>query len=286
MANQAVEQPQYVYFVTNEEGTANVEANSLQPQIVFTTEGLASVVETERESRSIVVEDPYENPESSADIWSKCNNALRDLLVYLVKKYHIEDVMDSKMKALQWEKLMTEFYAFIGDQNLVSKPQIQRKWHNWKQYNKGKKKPHPFQIVGDLNAEIVREKCQRLLEKLESEMAQPEELHLPLYTTDTQPSIATQPLTSNEQLQSAIGEFKVLQPPLGKLNKIRRRDFLIRRTGASVSALSAKRLEHELTLESLSYEQARWKLKAENQEWIKEKLTKKITINRCEIRDC
>ena len=58
------------------------------------------------------------------------------------------------MKALQWEKLMSEFYAFIGDQNLVSKPQIQRKWHNWKQYNKGKKKPHPFQIVGDLNAEI------------------------------------------------------------------------------------------------------------------------------------
>ena len=44
------------------------------------------------------------------------------------------------------------------------------------------------------------------------------------------------------------------------------------------SALSAKRLEHELTLESLSYEQARWKLKAENQEWIKEKLTKKLQL--------
>ena len=41
---------------------------------------------------------------------------------------------------------------------------------------------------------------------------------------------------------------------------------------------SAKRLEHELTLESLSYEQARWKLKAENQEWIKEKLTKKLQL--------
>ena len=90
MSNQPVEQPQYVYFVTNEEASANVEASQIQPQIVFTTEGLASVVETERESRSIVVEDPYENPEANADIWSKCNNALRDLLVYLVKKYHIE----------------------------------------------------------------------------------------------------------------------------------------------------------------------------------------------------
>ena len=47
------------------------------------------------------------------------------------------DVMDSKMKALQWEKLTAEFYAYIGDQNMVSKAQLVRKWHNWKQYNKG-----------------------------------------------------------------------------------------------------------------------------------------------------
>jgi len=236
MSNQVAEQPQYVYFVTNEEGAANVDANVIQPQIVFTTESLPGVVDTQdRGPRSIVVEDPYENPETNADIWSKCNNALRDLLVYLVKKYQIEHVMDSKMKALQWEKLMSEFYAFIGHQNLVSKPQIQRKWHNWKQYNKGKKKPHPFQIVGDLSDEIVREKCQRLLEKLESEMAQPEELHLPIYTSDTQTN--TQPSTSNDQIHSAIGDLKILQAPLGKLNKIRRRDFLIRRTGASVSEI-------------------------------------------------
>ena len=32
------------------------------------------------------------------------------------------------MKALQWEKLTAEFYAFIGDQNLVSKAQLVRKW--------------------------------------------------------------------------------------------------------------------------------------------------------------
>ena len=41
------------------------------------------------------------------------------------------------MKALQWEKLTAEFYAYIGDQNMVSKAQLVRKWHNWKQYNKG-----------------------------------------------------------------------------------------------------------------------------------------------------
>ena len=74
---------QYVYFVTNEDGSANVEANSIQPQIVFTTEGFSSVVE------DIDYENP-ENADSNADIWSKCNNALRDLLVFLVKKHHIE----------------------------------------------------------------------------------------------------------------------------------------------------------------------------------------------------
>merc|ERR1719270_837075 len=174
--------------------------------------------------------------------------------------------MDSKMKALQWEKLTAEFYAFICDQNLVSKAQLVRKWHNWKQYNKAKKKPHPFHIVGELSLELVREKCHRLLEKMDSEFNQPEDLNLPIYAQ------------SNINDQIDVGEFKVLQPPLGKLNKIRRRDFLIRRTGASVTALSAKRLEHELILESLSYEQARWKLKAENQEWIKEKLTKKLQL--------
>ena len=83
MSNQTAEQPQYVYFVTNEDGSANVEANSIQPQIVFTTEGFSSVVE------DIDYENP-ENADSNADIWSKCNNALRDLLVFLVKKHHIE----------------------------------------------------------------------------------------------------------------------------------------------------------------------------------------------------
>ena len=75
----------------------------------------------------------------------------------------------------------------------------------------------------------MREKCQRFLEKLETELTQPEELHLPIYAQNAGQQ------TSNDPVQTDLGEFKVLQPPLGKLNKIRRRDFLIRRTGASVT---------------------------------------------------
>ena len=64
---------------------------------------------------------------------------------------------------------------------------------------------------------------------METELTQPEDLHLPIYAQNAGQQI------SNDQVQNDPGEFKVLQPPLGKLNKIRRRDFLIRRTGASVT---------------------------------------------------
>ena len=33
------------------------------------------------------------------NIWTKCDNALRDLLVFLVKKYRVDEVYDSKIKA-------------------------------------------------------------------------------------------------------------------------------------------------------------------------------------------
>ncbi len=44
----------------------------------------------------------------------------------------------------------------------VSKPQIVRKWHNWKQYNKARKKPHPFVVSEGITLESVMEKCQQV----------------------------------------------------------------------------------------------------------------------------
>lgn len=230
---------QYVYFVTNE---GNVEG--IQPQIVFFDD-----------QRNEILEDSNSQT-ASTDIWTKCNGALRDLLVYLVKKYRIEDVMDSKLKAQQWDKLTQEFYVFFNEPNLVSKQQIVRKWHNWKQYNKAKRKPHPFALVPqDLDPEIIREKCQKLLE-------------------NSSPETYLQ-IDQQNLLETISSEIKF---PLQKLNRIKRRDFLVRRTGASASALSSKRLEHELVLESLNFKQEEWKLKSENQLLIKEKLTRKLQL--------
>ncbi len=44
----------------------------------------------------------------------------------------------------------------------VSKPQIIRKWHNWKQYNKARKKPHPFVVSEGITADSVMEKCEQV----------------------------------------------------------------------------------------------------------------------------
>jgi hypothetical protein len=40
------------------------------------------------------------------NIWSVNDYALRDLLVFLVQKYRIDEVYDSKVKAQNWEKLI------------------------------------------------------------------------------------------------------------------------------------------------------------------------------------
>ena len=54
------------------------------------------------------------------------------------------------MKAANWDKLVEELHETTDNMVGVSKAQVIRKWHNWKQYNKQHGKPHPFVVVGDV----------------------------------------------------------------------------------------------------------------------------------------
>ena len=54
------------------------------------------------------------------------------------------------MKAANWDKLVDELHETTDNMVGVSKAQVIRKWHNWKQYNKQHGKPHPFVVVGDV----------------------------------------------------------------------------------------------------------------------------------------
>lgn len=226
-------------------------------------EGEAGIVrEMVEDGEQHVVDD---EEDSTDNIWSKMNNTLRDVLVYLVKMHRIDEVMDSKVKAHQWEKLIEDFTALTDGKVSVSKPQIVRKWHNWKQYNKARKKPHPFVVVGDIDEEAVRAKCSRLVER-----------------ADADPDFANL-LAKGSSFEVRMPKYEdernIARPATARLNKLQRRDFLVRRTGASASALSLKRLEHEITLESLTYEQERWKIKSENNRLVQEKLRKKLQLS-------
>ena len=154
------EEQQYVYVVTDGSDTAGSLAQ-LSDQIVIARDTIEDFNQDE-EADDLT-------DEASNNIWSKCNSALSDLLVFLVNKYNADEVKSSQVKSQHWDKLIQEFYQFTGHQQLVSKQQIIRKWHNWKQYNKSKKKPHPFALVGNLTEDKVRSKCQMLLNKLPKE---------------------------------------------------------------------------------------------------------------------
>ena len=151
---------QYVYVVTDGTDTAENLAQ-LSDQIVIARDTIEDFSQDE-EADDLT-------DEASNNIWTKCNSALSDLLVFLVNKYNADEVKSSQVKSQHWDKLIQEFYQFTGHQQLVSKQQIIRKWHNRKQYNKSKKKPHPFALVGNLTEDKVRTKCQMLLNKLPKE---------------------------------------------------------------------------------------------------------------------
>ena len=125
-------------FKMSSSSDQNVKILSIDNKMYFITENVnTSEVETS---------DPEQ--EESETIWNQNSHALRDLLVFLVQKFCIEDVMDSKVKAQLWSSLHEEFLMYTNNYILVSKQQLSRKWHNWKQYNKNRKKPHPFAIYG------------------------------------------------------------------------------------------------------------------------------------------
>jgi len=207
------------------------------------------------------------------NIWSAGGNALRDLLVYLVRKHHIDDVYDSKIKAQNWDKLLAELRATTEDMVNVTKAQVIRKWHNWKQYNKQHSKPHPFVVVGDVVVDDILTRVANLVAQAKSNSGLAKFLskggEAPYAVVQTKRATALSRLTA---LGAAGGTGGVL-PFTEKVKKLRTgRDFKVRRTGVSAMSLPIKKLEHEIALETLNYEQERWRVKVTNNRLKGEKL--------------
>lgn len=83
---------------------------------------------------------------------------------------------------------------------------------------------------------------------------------------------------NTEELLPEISADEIRLPGNEKLKRLRDRDFLVRRTGISAASLSIKKLEHEIALESLTYEQERWKIRAENNQLLQQKIQKQSEL--------
>jgi len=207
------------------------------------------------------------------NIWSAGKNALRDLLVYLIRKHHIDEVYDSKVKATNWDKLMEEFGATTENMVGVNKAQVIRKWHNWKQYNKQHGKPHPFVVVGDVVVEDIMDRVTALVAQAKISPGLAKYLakggEAPFAMVQNKPKSST--LSRLTELGKPGGS--AILPFTERVKKLRTgRDFKVRRTGVTATTLTIKKLEHEIALESLNYEQERWRVKVANNKLIGEKL--------------
>jgi len=220
------------------------------------------------------------------NIWTKCDSALRDLLVFLVKKHRVDEVYDSKVKAQNWEKLIAEFTDKTGGMVGMPKAQIIRKWHNWKQYNKQRSKQHPFIIVGNIREEEVVGKCQSLIQQAKFDPTLASFLakggNEPQAIVDDTKKVENTTLTrgenADEGMVQEINADEIRLPGNERLKRLRDRDFLVRRTGISAASLSIKKIEHEIALESLTYEQERWKVRVENNQLLQQKIQKQSEL--------
>ena len=203
------------------------------------------------------------------NIWTVGNFALRDLLVYLVQKFNLDDVMDSKVKGDNWEKLYEEFCNSTHNIVKINKPQLVRKWHNWKQYNRKHGNPHPFVICGDLNEETVVTKCNNLVDKANSNEAI--KALLAKGTVDVEPD-------SVKGNKRTADDARLKRYPNEEIGKLLRRDFVLKRSGPSAAGLSFQKLKHEISLESLQFEQEKWKIQLENAKLRREKIRKQSEL--------
>ena len=202
-----------------------------------------------------------------------------------MKKHRVDEVYDSKVKAQNWEKLIIEFNEKTGGMVGMPKAQIIRKWHNWKQYNKQRSKQHPFIIVGNISEEEVVGKCQELMNqaKFDSTLASflAKGGNEPQAIVDDNKKVDSAAAARGDNTEEVLPEIsadEIRLPGNEKLKRLRDRDFLVRRTGISAASLSIKKLEHEIALESLTYEQERWKIRAENNQLLQQKIQKQSEL--------
>ena len=226
--------------------TRKMKQNDLMKSDDATTTGGGGIVP---ESLNISTSGSYQ--ELGENVWNVMDYALRDLFLHLVKKYNIENTSNPRQKNEYWKNFSKEFHDILENVVIIKHEKFTKKWQNWKQYNKVKQKPHPFdddKIVTDYD--VIREKIRKFKERsrMDSNFA--------------------------AFLSRESDEPKTIEGMEGwKATKIFEvNDPTISNTSTVSSAMSNKQLEREVFLEALKCEQERYKTLVENSRLEQEKL--------------
>ncbi len=192
-------------------------------------------------------EDTLEDFEKSAfldvgeNMWNANEHTLRDLFLYLVQKHHLDEVTNPRLKNELWKNVVKDFHSEVENVVYIKHEKFTKKWQNWKQYNKIKGKPHPFEMGIELDFDIIREKVRKLKERAASDA-----------------SFAAMLARESDERPVAIG----LGTPTGSgkgLGLAASSEMDLVSGGASL-----KQLEREVFMEALRCEQERSRIVIEN----------------------
>lgn len=226
----------------------------------------------------LISADGYENPQTATvedfiynqnttnptdeTIWSMCDNALEVLVMYLMKKHKIitENTITRHVHESVWENIMNEFNTMTGFIGLITLPSLKSKVQNLINKNS-----NLFQDNSNFDESTVINKCQKLSQKLQQLIVTGEaKIGKDVLVQKTE--------QTDDLLESEPIDFK---QPVGRLKKLRNlgQNFIYGSTPNS-SMYTMKKVENQIKHEMLNYEREKWKIKAENQILVKEKLRK------------
>ena len=253
----------------------------------------------EGESDAGKEDDPTVNTKMKQDL------LLRQLLICLCRKYKVEDIKGgTSAKNRVWTDLSREFHRVSGGILNASSKQLQGKWTNVKFSFKNKGKPNPyepqeFEDENDFNVEIIGNKLKPFRKIMDDENLEKEiEAHLQedyLFASamhghkmslvksersDSPPIESHQvPMTRQDYEVEGVGQDLSEPPP--RINKTFVESLMD--TGANMEPQGnhnrqLRIIEKQIYMETLKYEQERFRLMRDSQELEKKKLVKDIEL--------
>lgn len=251
-----VEEAEYIFVVSD--GQENEVIGEVQQHLI-SADGYEN-------AQTATVEDFIYNQNTTnptdETIWSMCDNALEVLVMYLMKKHKIitENTITRHVHESAWENIMNEFNTMTGFIGLITLPSLKSKVQNLINKNS-----NLFQDISNFDESTVINKCQKLSQKLQQLIVTGEaKIGKDVLVQKTE--------QTDDLLESEPIDFK---QPVGRLKKLRNlgQNFIYGSTPNS-SMYTMKKVENQIKHEMLNYEREKWKIKAENQILVKEKLRK------------